>query len=47
MKAKFIYFDLHGIGIIPRLVLAAGGIKFEDNRVSGVVRFLSEQIEAR
>lgn len=34
MKVEFLYFDLHGIGIIPRLAMAAGGIKFEDTRVT-------------
>jgi len=34
MKVEFLYFNLHGIGIIPRLVMAAGGIKFEDTRVT-------------
>ncbi|CBY18510.1 unnamed protein product [Oikopleura dioica] len=33
MKVEFLYFDLHGIGIVPRLVMAAGGIEFEDTRV--------------
>ena len=34
MGIEFIYFDFHGLGVMPRLVLAAGGIEFTDNRFS-------------
>ena len=34
MKDEFLYFDLHGIGIVRRLAMTAGGIRFKDTRVS-------------
>ena len=34
MGVEFIYFDFHGLGVMPRMVMAAGGIEFTDNRFS-------------
>ena len=34
MGVELIYFDIHGRGFMPRLVLAAAGIKFTDTRVT-------------
>ena len=34
MGIELIYFDIHGRGFMPRLVLAAAGIKFTDTRVT-------------
>ena len=34
MGVEFIYFDIHGLGVMPRMVLAAGGVDFTDTRVT-------------
>ncbi|CAG5109709.1 Oidioi.mRNA.OKI2018_I69.chr2.g4213.t1.cds [Oikopleura dioica] len=34
MVAEFVYFDIHGLGVMPRLVMAAGGVEFTDTRVT-------------
>ena len=34
MVVELIYFDIHGRGFMPRLVLAAGGVEFKDTRVT-------------
>ena len=34
MGVEFVYFDIHGLGVMPRMVLAAGGVEFTDTRVT-------------
>lgn len=34
MGVEFVYFDIHGLGVMPRMVLAAGGVDFTDTRVT-------------
>merc|ERR1712047_166292 len=34
MGVEFFYFDIHGLGVMPRMIMAAGGIEFTDNRFS-------------
>ena len=34
MVVELIYFDIHGRGFMPRLVLAAAGIEFKDTRLT-------------
>ena len=34
MGVEFVYFDIHGLGVMPRMVLAAGGVDFTDTRLT-------------
>merc|ERR1711976_426444 len=34
MVVEFVYFDIHGLGVMPRLVMAAGGVEFTDTRAT-------------